>query len=42
MLVFDHVGRRFTIVATGPARKKLADLARSKTQVATNGGRPSK
>jgi hypothetical protein len=41
MLVFDHVGKRMTIIPTGPARKKLAELARSKTQLATS-GRPSK
>ncbi len=41
MLVFDHVKKLFTIVPTGPAQKKIAELARSKTQVATS-GRPSK
>jgi hypothetical protein len=40
-LVFDHVGKQLTVVPTGPAQKKLAELARSTTQVATS-GRPSK
>ncbi len=39
-LVFDHVRKRMTVVATGPARKKLAELAQSKSQIVTS-GRPS-
>ena len=41
MLVFDHVGKRMTAVPTGPARKKLAKIARSTKQLATS-GRPRK
>jgi hypothetical protein len=41
MLVFDHVGKTMKVIPTGPARKALAEVARSKTQVATS-GRPSK
>jgi hypothetical protein len=37
LLVFDHVRKAMTVVATGPAQKKLAELARSNTQVATSG-----
>jgi len=41
MLVFDHVSKQMTVVATAPARKQLAELARSKKHLATS-GRPSK
>ena len=41
MLVFDHVRKIAQAVATAPARKKLAELARSERNVATS-GRPSK
>ena len=41
LLVFDHIGKRMTVLPTGPAQKKLAQLARSKKQLATS-GRPGK
>jgi hypothetical protein len=42
LLVFDHIKKSVTVVPTGPAQRRLADLARSSnTQVATS-GRPSK
>jgi hypothetical protein len=37
MLVFDHLKKAVRVVATGPARKQLAELARSNAQVATSG-----
>ena len=41
MLVFDHVRKIAQAVPTAPARKQLAELARSERNVATS-GRPSK
>lgn len=36
-LIFDHVGKRLSVISAAPARKKLAELARSKKHLATSG-----
>ena len=41
MLVFNHIAKTATAVPTGPAEKRLAELARGDRNIATS-GRPSK
>lgn len=40
MLVFDHLNKAVHVVATGPAQKQLAELARSNTSQVATSGRP--
>ena len=41
-LVFDHIRKTMTVLKARDAREQLAEIARSKSAVATSSGRPSK